>query len=104
MLLSSFSIACFTSLTACPICKDVETNVVELDGERQDSLGVAPLRMACFNCGFVVRSEQPFLCEIFEPQIAEERPSISKDYGLIKYVSTAGLFQKEFAPQSSSSG
>lgn len=69
----------------CPICRDVDTTVVELDAEKLDSHEIAPLRMACFNCGFVVRSEQPFLTEILlEPQIAEERPSILKEYGLTK--------------------
>lgn len=75
----------YSSSFKCPVCRDIETTVVELDDEKLDSLEIVPLRMACFNCGFVVRSEQPFLSEILlEKQIPEERPAILKDYGLVK--------------------
>jgi hypothetical protein len=76
--------ACWSSFD-CPICDDIDSTVVELDDKQLDSCNIAPVRMMCFNCGFTVSSEQPFLSEVLlEPQMAENRPLILKDYGLSK--------------------
>ena len=67
----------------CPVCDDIDSTVVELDDEKLDLRKIVPLRMVCLNCGFIVRSGQPFLSEILlEPQIAENRPLILTEYGL----------------------
>ena len=67
----------------CPVCDDIDSTVVELDDEKLDLRKIVPLRMVCSNCGFIVRSGQPFLSEtLLEPQIAENRPLILTEYGL----------------------
>jgi len=67
---------------SCPICRDLDSTVVELDAKALEGGNVVPLRMACFNCGFTVRSGQLFLSEtLFEPQVIEQRTKILKEYG-----------------------
>lgn len=44
---------------------------------------VIPKRLACTNCGFVVRDSQPFLSEgLLGRRLAEARESILKGYGV----------------------
>ena len=67
---------------SCPICGDLSTTIVELDADALGERKVVPLRMACFNCGFTVRSGQLFLSEtLLEPQVIEQRSKILKDFG-----------------------
>jgi hypothetical protein len=67
---------------SCPICKDLQSTLVELDAEALERGKVVPLRMACFNCGFTVRSGQLFLSEtLLGPQVIEQRSEILKDFG-----------------------
>jgi hypothetical protein len=67
---------------SCPICRDLDSTVVELDADALEAGNVVPLRMACFNCGFAVRSGQLFLSEtLLESQVIKQRPEILKDFG-----------------------
>ena len=66
----------------CPICDGHQAVVCELDANKLESLKVAPLRMACTCCRFVVRESQPFLSEILlEQQVADAKPEILEGYG-----------------------
>jgi hypothetical protein len=67
---------------SCPICGDLDSTVVELDADALEEGKVSPLRMACFSCGFTVRSGQLFLSEaLIEQQVTEQRSKILKDFG-----------------------
>ncbi len=67
---------------SCPICGDLDSTLVELDANALEGSKVVPLRMACFNCGFTVRTGQLFLSEtLLEPQVIEQRSKILKDFG-----------------------
>ena len=67
----------------CPICDDHETVVCEIDANKLESLEVAPLRMACTSCVFVVGDSQPFLSEfLLEQQLADAKPRILKEFGI----------------------
>lgn len=73
--------ACWTF--DCPICDEYQAAVCEIEANKLDSFEVAPLRMACTCCGFVVRESQPFLSEILlERQVEEAKPEIFKGYGI----------------------
>ena len=67
----------------CPICDEYQAVVCEIEANKLESLKVAPLRMACTCCGFVVGDSQPFLSEILlERQVADTKPEILKGYGI----------------------
>jgi C4-type Zn-finger protein len=67
---------------SCPICDDSCSTLVELDADALDEGKVVPLRMACFNCRFTIRSGQLFLSEaLLEPQVIKQRSEILKDFG-----------------------
>jgi hypothetical protein len=75
-----FSASCILD---CPVCGGIDDAVCELDPETLKSRQLTPLRFACANCGFVVRSSEPFLSEaLLVHQLAEHREMILADYGL----------------------
>ena len=64
----------------CPICDEYQAVVCEIEANKLESLKVAPLRMACTCCGFVVGESQPFLSEILlEQQVADATPKILRE-------------------------
>ena len=68
----------------CPLCRQPEAAVCELDSDELESKNVIPLRMACINCGFVVGKAQPFLTEaLLELNVARAKEKILKGCGLM---------------------
>jgi transcription elongation factor Elf1 len=67
----------------CPICDDVESVACELDESELVTRKIALRRMACTNCGFVVRDQQPFLSQVLlEGQVSDLRVQILREHGL----------------------
>lgn len=67
----------------CPICRDGDTFVCELDENRLENRVVALKRGECANCGFVVRKGYPFLLDaLCKDQIHKKRDEILRDFGI----------------------
>lgn len=68
----------------CPLCGEPEAVVCELDESELESRKVAPLRMACVNCGFAVSKAEPHLSEaLLTASTAKEKETILKEFGVI---------------------
>jgi hypothetical protein len=66
----------------CPICRDIETFVCQLDEDRLDQRAVIIKRAACANCGLVVAGI-PFLAnELIDEEIAKKRAEILRNFGI----------------------
>ena len=66
----------------CPLCREPQAVVCQLDEDELRSANIVPRKMACTNCGLVVRAEELFLSEaLLKDEVAEAKESILKDYG-----------------------
>ena len=69
----------------CPVCFDVDSTVAELDEAALNNGVVRPVRLACTNCGFVVRKNSYFLAEeLLAADVERATPRILKEFGIAR--------------------
>jgi hypothetical protein len=67
----------------CPLCREPQAVVCQLDEDQLRSRIIVPKRLACTNCGLVVKSAELYLSEaLLKDEIAAAKESILKDYRL----------------------
>lgn len=75
----------------CPVCGDYEAAVAELDEDALTQSVVRPSRLACTNCGLVVRKEHRFLAEeLLSAATEQDEARILKEYGITKRPDAQG--------------
>ena len=67
----------------CPLCREPQAVICQLDEAALRSGNVVPQQMACINCGLVVRKKELYLGEeLFKDEITTAKETILRDYGL----------------------
>ncbi|WP_152548571.1 hypothetical protein [Cupriavidus sp. SK-4] len=67
---------------SCPVCREIDAAVVEIDPDKMDEHEIATNRLACTNCGFVVHSDEPYLSQVLlEGQVSSSKSKILEEYG-----------------------
>jgi hypothetical protein len=67
----------------CPLCREPQAVVCQLDEAGLRSGNIVPQQMACINCGLVVRKKELYLSEeLLKDEIATAKEIILRDYGL----------------------
>lgn len=67
----------------CPVCREVDAAVAEINPDRMDAHEIATNRLACTNCGFVVHGDQPHLSQVLlEAQVTRSKAKILAKYGI----------------------
>lgn len=67
----------------CPLCGGPQAVVCQLDESELSAGHIVPRRLACTNCGLVVRTAELFLTQtLLRDEVAAAREAIVRDYGL----------------------
>lgn len=67
----------------CPLCREPEAMVSQLDEAQLHSGNIVPQQVACTNCGLVVKKRELYLAEeLLKDEIAMAKEAILRDYGL----------------------
>jgi len=67
----------------CPLCGDPQAVVCQFDEDVLRSGDVIPARLACTNCGLVVKKTDMYLSEaLLKEDVSKEKQTILKEYGL----------------------
>lgn len=68
---------------SCPVCREIDAAVVEIDPDKMDEQEIATNRLTCTNCGFMVHRDEPYLSQVLlEEQVSSSKSKIFEEYGI----------------------